>query len=178
MTNNTIGTFFEKPEGRTYELNEGNISVDTGYSTINGAKQKFFKFASPVEAENFLEFDLGSGKDLVMKGATTMATHITMYDAEFPNGKFPQSAINDGSYKRFVTAFKLKTGELMLPLADNNVAITSGDYLCLDAYNTGLDKYTGTTASKKVCQALESKTANSGGYIICYLTDDKIPFHE
>jgi len=45
-TGNVIGTFFEKEEGRTYVCNEGNISVDTGYSTINGAKQKFFKFAS------------------------------------------------------------------------------------------------------------------------------------
>lgn len=176
MTNNKIGTFFEKEEGRTYELNEGNISVTTGFSCINGAKQNFFNFVAPVGAENFLEFDLGSGKDLVMKGATTLATHITMYDPEYPAGKFPTEAITDGSYKRFVTAFKLKTGELILPLASDNVAITSGDYLCLDAYNTGLDKYTGSTATMKVCQALESKPANSGGYIICYLTDDKIPF--
>ena len=61
MTDNIIGTFFKKEEGRAYEVNEGNVSVDTGYSTINGAKQKFFKFANPIGAENFLQFDLGSG---------------------------------------------------------------------------------------------------------------------
>ena len=38
-TGNIIGTFFEKAEGRTYECNEGDISVDSGYSCINGAKQ-------------------------------------------------------------------------------------------------------------------------------------------
>ena len=178
MTDNVIGTFFEKAEGRTYEVNEGNVSIDTGYSTINGAEQKFFKFQYPIKQENFLQFDLGSGKDLQMTKATTMATHITMYPCEFPSGAFPTEAINDGSYKRFVTAFKLKEGELILPLASDNVAITSGDYLCLDAYNTGLDKYTGSTATMQVCQALESKSANSGGYIICYLSDDKIPFLE
>lgn len=177
-TGNVIGTFFEKAEGRTYEVNEGNVSIDTGYSTINGAKQKFFKFQYPIEAENFLQFDLGSGKDLQMTKATTKATHITMYPCEFPSGAFPTEAVNDGSYKRFVTAFKLKTGELILPLADDNVAITSGDYLCLDAYNTGLDKYTGSTASMQVCQALESKSANSGGYIIVHLYEDAIPFLE
>lgn len=176
MTNNTIGTFFEKEEGRTYEVNEGNISVDTGYSTINGAKQTFFKFAAPVGPESFLEFDLGNNKELLVKGATTAATHITMYEPEFPAGKFPEGAITNGSYRRFVTAFKLKAGELILPLADDNAAITAGDYLALDAYNTGLDKYTGSTSSMQVCQALESKAANEGGYIICYLTDDKIPF--
>lgn len=176
MTENIIGTFFDKEEGRAYEVNEGNVSVDTGYSTINGAKQKFFKFANPIGAENFLQFDLGSGKDLQMTKATTKATHITMYEPEFPQGAYPTSAVNDGSYKRFVTAFKLKTGELQLPLADDNVAITSGDYLCLDAYNTGLDKYTGSTSSMQVCQALESKSANEGGYILVYLTEDSIPF--
>ena len=176
MTENIIGTFFEKAEGRAYEVNEGNVSVDTGYSTINGAKQKFFKFANPIGAENFLQFDLGSGKDLTMTKATTKATHITMYEPEFPSGAYPTSAVTDGSYRRFVTAFKLKTGELQLPLADDNVAITSGDYLCLDAYNTGLDKYTGSTATMQVCQALESKSANSGGYIIVHLFEDAIPF--
>ena len=93
-TGNVIGTFFEKEEGRTYEVNEGNVSIDTGYSTINGAKQKFFKFQYPVGAENFLQFDLGSGKDLQVTKATTKATHITMYDPEFPSGAFPTSAVN------------------------------------------------------------------------------------
>jgi len=176
MTENIIGTFFSKDEGRAYEVNEGNVSVSTGHSCINGIKQKFFAFANPIGAENFLEFDLGSGKDLQMTKATTKATHITMYEPELPKGEYPQSAVEDGSYKRFVTAFKLKTGELILPLKSTNVAITSGDYLCLHAYNTGLDKYTGSTASMKVCQALESKSANSGGYILCYLSEDAIPF--
>ena len=107
-----------------------------------------------------------------------MATTGTHLPSPCPSGAFPTSAVNDGSYKRFVTAFKLHTGELILPLASDNVAITSGDYLCLDAYNTGLDKYTGSTASMKVCQALESKSANSGGYIIVHLYEDAIPFLE
>ena len=173
-TQNIIGTFFEKAEGRAYELNEGNVSIDVGYSTINGAKQTFFKFAKPVEAENFLEFDLANG-ELLMKGATTKATHITMYDAEFPSGKYPTEPVNDGSYKRFVTAFKLKTGELQLPLVDDNQAIKSGDFLGLDAYNTGLDKATGNTGD---VVALEDKKANDGGYILCYLHKEEIPFLE
>ena len=173
-TQNIIGTFFEKAEGRAYELNEGNVSIDTGYSTINGAKQTFFKFAKPVEAENFLEFDLANG-ELLMKGATTKATHITMYDAEFPSGKYPTEPITDGSYKRFVTAFKLKTGELQLPLVDDNQEIKSGDFLGLDAYNTGLDKATGNTGD---VVALEDKKANDGGYILCYLHKEEIPFLE
>lgn len=176
MTDNIIGTFFKKEEGRAYEVNEGNVSVASGYSTINGAKQDFFYFANPIGAENFLQFDLGSGKDLTMTKATTKATHITMYDPELPKGAYPKTSVNDGSYRRFVTAFKLKTGELQLPLADDNVAITSGDYLCVSAYNTGLDKYTGSTPSMQVCQALESKSANSGGYIIVHLYEDAIPF--
>lgn len=173
-TDNIIGTFFEKAEGRAYELNEGDVSIDTGYSTINGAKQSFFKFENPVEAENFLEFDLANG-ELLMKGATTKATHITMYDAEFPSGKYPTEPVTDGSYKRFVTAFKLKTGELQLPLVDDNQAIKSGDFLGLDAYNTGLDKATGDTGD---VVALEDKSANDGGYILCYLHKEEIPFLE
>lgn len=173
-TQNIIGTFFEKAEGRAYELNEGNVSIDVGYSTINGAKQTFFKFAKPVEAENFLEFDLANG-ELLMKGATEKATHITMYDPEFQSGKYPTEPITDGSYKRFVTAFKLKTGELQLPLVDDNKEIKSGDFLGLDAYNTGLDKATGNTGD---VVALEDKKANDGGYILCYLHKEEIPFLE
>ena len=78
MTNNTIGTFFEKAEGRTYELNEGNISVDTGYSTINGAKQKFFKFQYPIGAENFLQFDLVFLRIAVLNSITIF---ISLYDS-------------------------------------------------------------------------------------------------
>ena len=169
-TGNVLGTFFEKEEGRTYVCNEGNISVDTGYSTINGAKQKFFKFASPILAESFLEFDLTD--DLCVKGATTVATHMTQYEAEFPSGAFPQQAITNGSYKRYVTAFKLRKGEMQLPLADNNKAIAVGDYLAITTYNDGVDKYTGES---HFVQALESKTANEGGYIIVNMIEDKIP---
>ena len=156
MTDNVIGTFFEKSEGRTYEVNEGNVSIDTGYSTINGAEQKFFKFQYPIKQENFLQFDLGSGKDLQMTKATTMATHITMYPCEFPSGAFPQEEITDGSYKRYVTAFKLRNGEMQLPLADNNSAIAVGDYLAITTYDDGVDVYTGES---EFVQALESKNA-------------------
>ena len=172
-TNNIIGTFFEKAEGRTYECNEGAITVDNGYSCINGAKQKFFKFASPILAESFLEFDLT--EDLTVKGATTVATHMTMYEAEFPTGGFPQEAINDGSYRRFVTAFKLKKGEMQLPLADNNSAIAVGDYLAIVDYKDGVNKYEGDS---HFVQALESKSANEGGYIIVNMIEDKIPVAE
>ena len=177
MTENVIGTFFEKHEGRAYEVNEGNISVSTGHSCINGAKQKFFSFENPIDAECFLEFDLSHG-ELLMKGATSKATHITMYEAECPNGAYPQQAITDGSYRRFVTAFKLKTGELQLPLADDNSEISEGDYLALTTYDGGLDKYTGSSSDLQVVQALESVSANSGGYIICYLSKEEIPFLE
>ena len=169
-TGNVIGTFFEKEEGRTYECNEGNISVDNGYSCINGAKQKFFKFASPILAESFLEFDLT--EDLTVKGAETVATHMTQYEAEYPSGAFPQENITDGSYRRFVTAFKLKKGEMQLPLADNNSAIVVGDYLAIVDYKDGVDKYTGES---HFVQALESKQANEGGYIIVNMIEDKVP---
>ena len=165
-TGNVIGTFFEKEEGRTYVCNEGNISVDTGYSTINGATQKFLE-------ESFLEFDLTD--DLCVKGATTVATHMTQYEAEFPSGAFPQQAITDGSYKRYVTAFKLRKGEMQLPLADNNSAIAVGDYLAITTYADGVDKYEGDS---HFVQALESKTANEGGYIIVNMIEDKIPVAE
>lgn len=176
MTENILGTFFTKEEGRAYECNEGDITVAEGYSCLNGAKQKFLNFEDPITAECFLEFDLGSGKDLCVKGATTKATHITMYEAEFPSGALPTEDIDDGSYKRFVTAYQLKVGEIQLPLADDNSAIVSGDFLALDDYDGGLDKYTGSTASDKVCLALESKSANTGGYIICQLLEPFIPF--
>ena len=172
-TGNIIGTFFEKAEGRTYECNEGDISVDSGYSCINGAKQKFFKFEAPITAECFLEFDTTA--DLTVKGAEEMATHMTMYEAEFPTGAFPQEEITDGSYRRFVTAFKLRKGEMQLPLADNNSAITVGDFLAITTYNDGVDKYTGES---EYVQALESKSANEGGYIIVNMVEDKIPFLE
>ena len=170
-TGNIIGTFFEKEEGRTYECSEGDITVADGYSCINGAKQKFFNFEAPIKAECFLEFDLTD--DLCVKGAETLATHMTMYEAEFPTGAFPQEDISDGSYKRFVTAFKLKKGELQLPLADNNSAIAVGDFLAITTYDDGVDKYTGES---EFVQALESKNANEGGYIIVNMLEDKIPF--
>ena len=172
-TGNIIGTFFEKEEGRTYECNEGDISVDSGYSCINGAKQQFFKFEAPILAESFLEFDLTD--DLCVKGAESLATHMTQYEAEFPSGAFPQEAITDGSYKRFVTAFKLRKGEMQLPLADNNSAIAVGDFLAITTYDDGVDKYTGES---EFVQALESKQANEGGYIIVNMIEDKIPFQE
>ena len=50
-TGNIIGTFFEKEEGRTYECNEGDISVDSGYSCINGAKQQFSSL-KPLSLQN------------------------------------------------------------------------------------------------------------------------------
>lgn len=172
-TNNVIGTFFEKEDGRTYECSEGDISVSTGYSCINGAKQKFLNFEAPITAECFLEFDLTD--DLTVKGAEELATHMTMYEAEFPSGALPQQAITDGSYKRFVTAFKFKKGEMLLPLADNNSAINVGDFLAITTYDDGVDKYTGES---EFVQALESKKANEGGYIIVNMLEDKIPFQE
>lgn len=175
-TGNMIGTFFEKEEGRTYVVNEGNVTVTTGYSSLNGNKQKFFNFQNPVGAEDFVEFDLGNGKELQIKGATSEATHITQYEPEFPSGALPTENITDGSYQRYVTAFRLTVGEIQLPLSATNSAITAGDYLVVDTYSKGVDKYAGTTASKKTVIALESKTANEGGYIICELTQPSVPF--
>ena len=167
MTENTLGTFYDKEQGKTYEVNEGNVTVAEGYSTLNASKQKFISFAKPVGAENFLEFDFSD--DLLVKGATTKATHITMYEPEFPYGKLPQENITDGSYRRFVTAFELKVGEVQLPLSDTNSAIAKGNGLKITDYHTGLDKHTNDSE----IVALESKPANSGGYIIAYL---KVPY--
>lgn len=168
MTENTLGTFYDKEQGKTYEVNEGDVTVSEGYSSLNANKQqKFITFENPVGAENFLEFDFSD--DLLVKGATTKATHITMYEPEFPYGKLPQENITDGSYRRFVTAFELKVGEVQLPLSDTNSAITKGNGLKITDYHTGLDKHTDDSE----IVALESKPANSGGYIIAYL---KVPY--
>ena len=168
MTENTLGTFYDKEQGKTYEVNEGNVTVSEGYSSLNANKQqKFITFENPVGAENFLEFDFTD--DLLVKGATTKATHITMYEPEFPYGKLPTENITDGSYRRFVTAFELKVGEVQLPVSDTNSAIAKGDGLKITDYHSGLDKH--TNASEIV--ALESKPANTGGYIIAYL---KVPY--
>lgn len=176
MSDYILGTFFDKSEGRSYEVDEGDVTVSEGLSCLNGNKQKFFTFENPVESECFLEFDLGANKELLMKPATTEARYITQYEAELPSGALPTEDIDDGSYKRFVTAYKLRTGEMQLPLASDNASITAGDFLALETYNGGVDKYTGSTASDKTCRALESKSANTGGYIICELLEPVIPF--
>lgn len=173
MTDNVMGTFFPKEEGFTYEVNEGNVLINEGYSVLNRSRQKFLSFAKQVNEECFLQFD--NTAELTVKPAETgFATHITMYDPQFPAGKLPQSAISDGSYRRYVTANQLKTGEMILPLADNNAAISVGDILCVKAYNTGLDKMTGSGVASPVT-AREAKDANTGGYIIVYAEEAKIP---
>lgn len=53
MTENTLGTFYDKEQGKTYEVNEGDVTVAEGYSTLNASKQKFISFENPVGAENF-----------------------------------------------------------------------------------------------------------------------------
>lgn len=171
MTNNVMGTFFPKEEAFTYEVNEGNVSINTGYSVLNRSRDKFLTFANPVHEECFLEFD--DERELTLKPATgDYATHITMYDPQFPAGKLPQEAINDGSYHRYVAGNQLKTGEIILPLADDNAAISVGDPLSIQAYNTGLDK---SGEESSTVTAREAKAANSGGYIIVYATEARIP---
>ena len=171
MTNNVMGTFFPKEEGFTYEVNEGNVSINEGYSVLNRSRQKYLTFANPVYEECFLQFD--DTAELTVKPAGSgYATHITMYDPQFPAGKLPQEAINDGSYRRYVTANQLKTGEMILPLADDNAAISVGDYLSIKSYDEGLDA---TAEESSTVTAREAKAANSGGYIIVFVTEPRIP---
>lgn len=172
-----LGTFFEKEQGKTYICNEGNYTVATGISTISGKTEVYGTFATPIKAEGFVEFDLGENKEMQIKAAATGSTvrYITQYEPELPAGKIPQA--NKTDYRRAVTAFRLPSGELELPLAASNSAIVAGDSITVVSANGGVDKDSnaGEASESGKVIALESKAANSADpYILCEIKAGEI----
>jgi len=175
IARNELGNFFDKAEGKTYVLNEGNFTVDDGISTVTGKREVYGKFANEIRPLNFVNLDLGADKEFQATKATGDYAHmIVEHEPHLPGGMIPQTNVTDGSYQRYATCFTLPVGEIGLPLKATNVAITAGDKLHLDSYNTGLDKETASTSVSKVI-ALENKPANAGGLILCRLEEHKIP---
>jgi hypothetical protein len=173
-TGNTLATFFDKADGKSYFCKEGDLTIDSGYSTLNAAKQNYIKLANPIVPENFVKFV--SGEELTIQNVANgnTATHITQYEPEWATGPIPTVAATEGNYdKRSVTAFRLTTGEMQLPLSSTNTAISAGDKLEIDATTNSIDK-AGSSSSSKVT-ALQNKTANKGGYILVDLREPSIP---
>lgn len=169
-----IGTFFTEDETKTYEVIEGNITIDNGLDLRNGVRKDFMKFANEVKDNTFLEF---SKEELSMQpvSAGGEATHICAYEPEFPAGFMPKEAMADGTYtRRIVGCSGFRDGrEYRLPLNPKNIEIKAGDALeLIDAY-TGLDKSTKTSTTVR---ALENVPANAGQELIyVYLSEPKIP---
>lgn len=186
MTESRIATFFTKEDGRAFEVNEGTATEEVGYSLLNGNEQKYMKFANPCKAESLLVFDFTDDYLVKPAEAGDEALFISMYDAEWRAGKRSAQLYNNG-YHRMVTAYKLREGEIQLPLSATNSAISAGDFLVATTYNGGLDLYTSPNDSlgddddpiddsnMKIVQAVEDKAVNSGGYITCYLHRGAIP---
>lgn len=157
-----IGTFYEKRDVKTYTVEEGNLTITRGLSRPHGDPQDFATFASQVDEENFLT---RGTSERSLKIATTTATHFNPYDPEVV-GMIPKTSTVAGAYNnRIVGAVKLISGEMLLPLAPDNVKIKAGDKLEIKTAKTGLDKYTGSNTT--VATAWDDVPANTGGYILC-----------
>lgn len=173
-TGNTLATFFDKADGKSYFCKEGKLTIASGYSTLNAAKQNFIQLANPVVPENFVKF--ASGEELTIQNvaANDTATHITQYEPEWATGPIPTADATEGNYdRRSVTAFRLTTGEMQLPLGEDNTAISAGDTLEVNSKKNALDK--AATGSTSKVTALQNKVANTGGYILVDLREPSIP---
>jgi hypothetical protein len=156
-----IGTFFEEKEVKTYEVEEGTMTYHEGVDPNNGLPNEQVTFASQVNQESFLIRGTGErSMKLAVNGE--VATHFNPYAPEV-EGSLPKETTVQGSYpKRFVGAYKLKSEEIQLPLADDNAEIAVGDKLNINPANGKLDK---TSASTNVVYAYDAIAANRGGYI-------------
>jgi hypothetical protein len=156
-----IGTFFEEKDIKTYEVEEGNLTYREGVDPNNGLPNEQVTFASQVNEECFLK--IGTGElSLTLAGTGEIATHFNPYAPEV-DGTLPKENTVAGSYNnRFVGAAKLKSGELQLPLADDNAEISVGDKLNVKAKGGKLDVTEETTY---VVTSMEAIPANTGGYI-------------
>ena len=173
-TGNTLATFFDKADGKSYFCKEGNLTIGSGYSTLNAAKQDFIQLVSPIVPENFVKFVSGEELTIQNVGNGDTATHITQYEPEWATGPIPTADATDGNYdRRSVTAFRLTTGEMQLPLSSSNSAISAGDTLEVDATTNAIDK-AGNSSSSSVT-SLQNKAANKGGYILVDLREPSIP---
>lgn len=163
-----IGTFYEKDEMKTFDVEEGNITVTKGINVINGQIVLVANFENEVNEENFLM--IGT-KERSLKLASGIATHINMYEPEI-DGSLPKENTNNGDYTpRFVGAAKLTSGEHLLPLDPNNSEIKAGDKLEVKDPKTGLDKSVATT---NTATALDDVGAGVGGYILVDVNDGGI----
>lgn len=194
MAPNTLGTFFETSEGYTYQCVEGTISKDEGYSILNGAKQKIIKFANGIGPETFLRFnttydlavenvpssEAASGSGASAKEAVlNYATHICEKEPEWKSGAIPypssSATLTQGNYEmRIVTAYRLTTGEMELPLSASNSALKPGDAVIFDPSTGALDKATGDDADNSTTTCLETIAANKGGYVLVDLREPRI----
>lgn len=171
LDSNLVGTFYPKSEGRTYLVKEGNLTVNSGYSTMNGKRQDFLAFANEVTQEDFVKF---STEEMTVEKVTAgdKAIGITMYPPEWQRGAIPTAAAADGTYKRRrVTVFRLLPGEHKFPLDENAAAIKMGDSLQIDPTTMKLIK---STAATNVT-ALQDKAAKAGNYILVSLEGSTVP---
>jgi hypothetical protein len=160
-----IGTFYNKEEMKTYEVEEGEITVIKALSRPHGDPVVVVIFESQVDEENFL-IQGTKERSLKLAEAGEVATHINMYDPEV-SGSLPAEDALEGEYEpRFVAAAKLKSGEQLMPLAPDNVEIKAGDKLEIKDPKKGLDKTLETT---NVATSWEDIPANTGGYILVEL---------
>lgn len=160
-----IGTFYSKEEMKTYDVEEGAVTITKGLSRPHGDPVEVATFENQVDEENFLIRGTKE-RSLKLAEAGEVATHINMYDPEF-TGAVPSEDAIEGAYEpRFVAAAKLKSGEQLMPLAPDNVEIKAGDKLEIKDPKKGLDKSAATT---NVATSWDDVPANTGGYILVEL---------
>lgn len=160
-----IGTFYSKEEMKTYDVEEGALTVSKALSRPHGDPIVVINLAAQVDEENFLVQGT-SERSLKLAPAGGVATHINMYAPEV-SGVLPTENAAAGAYEpRFVAAAKLKSGEQLMPLAPDNVEIKAGDKLEIKDPKKGLDKSAATT---NVATSWDDIPANTGGYILVEL---------
>lgn len=156
------GVIFPREDTKTYELLEGDFTVQTGINVRNGEKTSIGLFSKQVDEENFLVY---GAEELSMELAPEggVATHFNQFEPELQKALPTENKTNGNYTRRIVGASRLVPTEVHLPLASDNVEISVGNNLEIKGAKLGLDKSTATT---NVARALESKKANSGGYIL------------
>lgn len=162
MVDKKIGTFYKKEDVKTYETEEGDVTIVRGPSRPHGDIREIAVYSEQIDEENFLM--QGEGERAVkLAAAEGVATHFNMYDPEV-QGMVPKEDAVFGEYdNRFVGAVKLKSGEQKLPLSPTNQAISPGDKLEVVDPKLGLDKSEEETL---VVTSWDEIPENTGGYIL------------
>jgi len=186
-----IGTYWKEEDVKTYDVNEGDISFDTGFDIVNNKRTKIAKFSKEVQDGTFLSLyiDSTNSKELMMGQAsldtTGYATHFNPYEPEVAGGFIPEKPVGEtitfGNYTpRHVGCAELKAGkEYRFPLYAKNAQIKAGDYLIVRDDSRTIDKLNITEATKpedQILQALEDVPANAGQEeIFCYTKEARVP---